>query len=94
MNNRTRLRKFAGRWRITMSSVGLIARNLGWGDTNMLEEFLHQSRIAYSSLEIARQDDIPVYSGGFGVFAGDTTRSAVNLELPLVDVTLLSRADG
>ena len=58
----------------------------------MLEEFLHQSRIAYFSMEIALQDDIPTYSGGLGVLAGDTIRSAVDLELPLVGVTLISRA--
>ena len=36
----------------------------------MLEEFLHQSRIAYFSMEIALQDDIPASSGGLGVLAG------------------------
>ncbi len=58
----------------------------------MLDEFVHQPRIAYFSMEIALQDDIPTYSGGLGVLAGDTIRSAVDLELPLVGVTLISRA--
>ena len=58
----------------------------------MLEEFIHESRIAYFSMEIALQNDIPTYSGGLGVLAGDTIRSAADLELPMVAVTLVSRA--
>ncbi len=58
----------------------------------MLEEFIHQTRIAYFSMEIALQNNIPTYSGGLGVLAGDTIRSAADLELPMVAVTLVSRA--
>ena len=57
----------------------------------MLDEFLHEPRIAYFSMEIALQSDIPTYSGGLGVLAGDTMRSAADLELPMVAVTLVSR---
>ena len=60
----------------------------------MIDEFVHQPRIAYFSMEIALQDEVPTYSGGLGVLAGDTIRSAVDLELPLVGVTLISRAGG
>ncbi len=58
----------------------------------MLEEFIHETRIAYFSMEIALRNDIPTYSGGLGVLAGDTIRSAADLELPMVAVTLVSRA--
>ncbi len=58
----------------------------------MLEEFIHEPRIAYFSMEIALQNKIPTYSGGLGVLAGDTIRSAADLELPMVAVTLVSRA--
>jgi len=58
----------------------------------MLDEFVHQPRIAYFSMEIALQDEVPTYSGGLGVLAGDTLRSAVDLELPVVGVCLVSRA--
>lgn len=58
----------------------------------MLEEFIHETRIAYFSMEIALQNDIPTYSGGLGVLAGDTIRSAADLEIPMVAVTLVSRA--
>jgi glycogen phosphorylase len=47
--------------------------------------------IAYFSMEICLAQDIPTYSGGLGVLAGDTLRSAADLKLPLVGVTLLHR---
>ncbi len=58
----------------------------------MLEEFIHDTRIAYFSMEIALQNNIPTYSGGLGILAGDTIRSAADLELPMIAVTLVSRA--
>ncbi|MFQ5487257.1 MAG: alpha-glucan family phosphorylase, partial [Gammaproteobacteria bacterium] len=57
----------------------------------MIREFIHEPRIAYFSMEIALRNEIPTYSGGLGVLAGDTVRSAADLELPLVAVTLVSR---
>ncbi|MCX7627549.1 MAG: alpha-glucan family phosphorylase [Methylophilaceae bacterium] len=50
------------------------------------------SRIAYFSMEIALVNEIPTYAGGLGVLAGDTLRSAADLSLPMVGVTLASRA--
>lgn len=47
--------------------------------------------IAYFSMEIALSPDMPTYSGGLGMLAGDTLRSAADLKLPLVGVTLLHR---
>ena len=57
----------------------------------MPERFIHQSRIAYFSMEIALRSEIPSYSGGLGVLAGDSIRSAADLSLPMVAVTLVSR---
>ncbi len=48
-------------------------------------------RIAYFSMEIAVAPNMPTYSGGLGVLAGDTLRSAADTGLPLVAVTLLHR---
>jgi starch phosphorylase len=48
-------------------------------------------RIAYFSMEIGLTTEIPTYSGGLGVLAGDTIKSAADLKLPLVAVTLISR---
>ncbi|MFC1747201.1 alpha-glucan family phosphorylase [Pseudomonadota bacterium] len=47
--------------------------------------------IAYFSMEIGLKSAIPSYSGGLGVLAGDTLRSAADASLPMVGVTLLSR---
>lgn len=47
--------------------------------------------IAYFSMEVALDNLIPTYSGGLGVLAGDTLRSAADLGLPMVGVTLLHR---
>ncbi len=49
------------------------------------------STVAYFSMEIALQSDIPTYSGGLGVLAGDTIRSAADLKLPMVAVSLVHR---
>ena len=56
-----------------------------------LMEFTKEPKIAYFSMEIGVHNDIPTYSGGLGVLAGDTIRSAADLKLPMVAVTLLSK---
>ncbi len=58
----------------------------------MLDEFIHGPRVAYFSMEIALRNEIPTYAGGLGVLAGDTVRSAVDLMIPIVAVSLVSRA--
>lgn len=55
-----------------------------------LEKHINESKIAYFSMEIGLSDDIPTYSGGLGILAGDTLRSAADLRLPFVAVTLIS----
>jgi starch phosphorylase len=50
-----------------------------------------QRTIAYFSIEIALENGIPTYSGGLGILAGDTIRSAADLRVPMVGVTLLHR---
>jgi len=58
----------------------------------MISQFLQEPRVAYFSMEIALRSEIPTYAGGLGVLAGDTLRSAADLGLPMVAVTLVSRA--
>jgi len=48
-------------------------------------------KIAYFSMEIGLMNDIPTYSGGLGVLAGDTIKSSADLKLPLVAVTLFNK---
>lgn len=47
--------------------------------------------IAYFSMEMALRPEMPTYSGGLGILAGDHLRSAADLEVPLVGITLLHR---
>jgi len=47
--------------------------------------------IAYFSMEIALDPNMPTYSGGLGMLAGDTLRSAADLGAALVAVTLVYR---
>lgn len=56
-----------------------------------LREFTKEPKIAYFSMEIGLSKEIPTYSGGLGVLAGDTIKSATDLRLPMVAVTLISK---
>jgi|CXWL01.1.fsa_nt_gi starch phosphorylase len=47
--------------------------------------------VAYFSMEIGLESGMPTYSGGLGVLAGDTIRSAADLDVPMVAVSLLHR---
>ena len=47
--------------------------------------------IAYFSMEVALKSEMPTYSGGLSVLAGDTIRSAADLRIPMVGMTLLHR---
>ncbi len=57
----------------------------------LLDKHITEPKIAYFSMEIGLRDDIPTYSGGLGVLAGDTVKSASDLNLPFVAVTLICR---
>jgi starch phosphorylase len=48
-------------------------------------------RIAYFSAEFGIHESVPVYSGGLGVLAGDHLKSASDLGLPLMGVSLMYR---
>jgi starch phosphorylase len=50
-----------------------------------------ERRVAYFSMEVALEGNIPTYSGGLGVLAGDTLRSCADLRVPVVGVSLLWR---
>ena len=47
--------------------------------------------IAYFSMEVGLSPNMPTYSGGLGILAGDTLRAAADVGLPLVGVSLLHR---
>ncbi len=60
--------------------------------TTPLGPFVSRTHIAYFSMEMAIRPEMRTYAGGLGVLAGDTARSCADLELPVVFVTLVSRA--
>src|SRR5678810_1009645 len=47
--------------------------------------------VAYFSAEFGIHESVPVYSGGLGVLAGDHLKSASDLGIPLVGVSLMYR---
>lgn len=59
--------------------------------SSCLDPLPASGRVAYFSMEIAISPEMPTYSGGLGVLAGDTLRSAADLGLPLAAFTLLHR---
>jgi starch phosphorylase len=54
--------------------------------------YLRTIRLAYFSMEIGIRREMHTYSGGLGILAGDAARSAADLGLPIVFVTLASRS--
>jgi len=52
---------------------------------------LQQRLVVYLSMEIALESDIPTYAGGLGGLAGDTIRSAADLGIEMVAVSLVHR---
>ncbi|MDO8988760.1 MAG: alpha-glucan family phosphorylase [Sideroxyarcus sp.] len=50
-----------------------------------------RDHIAYFTMEIGLTEAMPTYAGGLGILAGDTVRSAADLGIPMVVVTLLHR---
>jgi starch phosphorylase len=57
-----------------------------------IDSFIARTHIAYFSMEMAIRNEMRTYAGGLGILAGDTARSCADLELPIVFVTLISRA--
>ena len=50
---------------------------------------MQNPRVAYLSMEVGLNPSIPTYSGGLGILAGDTLKSAADKGLAVVGVTLL-----
>src|SRR5690606_3918714 len=59
---------------------------------NAVLEHARNTFIAYFTMEIALRPEIHTYSGGLGVLAGDTARSAADLALPVAFVSLVSKS--
>jgi starch phosphorylase len=49
--------------------------------------------VAYFSMEMMLESDIPTYAGGLGVLAGDILRSCADMRVPAVGITLVYSGD-
>lgn len=63
--------------------------DLGHSILTSLEQDPAFRSVAYFSMEIGFTEEIPTYSGGLGVLAGDILKSAADLGVPMVGITLL-----
>jgi len=58
---------------------------------NQIASNSYSATVAYFSMDVAIDSGIPTYSGGLGILAGDMLRSAADLGVPIVAVTLAHR---
>jgi starch phosphorylase len=98
----------ASRWEQLAHDLGFLARLAAveqaledylesedtWWDRHHVDadRFGQRACIAYFSMEFGIHEGLPVYSGGLGVLAGDHIKSASDLGLPFVGVSLFYRA--
>ncbi len=75
----------------TQFTANFLSKQYYFDSEYCMNGFVEGAKIAYFSMEIAMDSDIPTYSGGLGVLAGDAIRSSSDLRLPLVAVTLVSK---
>ncbi len=55
-----------------------------------MKTYIHSKpKVAYFCMEFGLDANLPIYSGGLGVLAGDLLKSAKDLELPMVGVGIL-----
>jgi len=71
--------------------VDFLTKQFYFDSEYCMRSFIEGSKVAYFSMEIGVRSDMPTYSGGLGVLAGDVIRSSADLRIPLVAVTLISR---
>lgn len=60
-------------------------------EKELSKEERNERCLAYFSMEVGLESDMPTYSGGLGILAGDTLKAAADLGVPIVGVTLLQR---
>jgi len=75
----------------TQFTTNFLSRQYYFDSEYCMSSFIEGAKIAYFSMEIGINTDMPTYSGGLGVLAGDVIRSSADLRIPLVAVTLISK---
>jgi glycogen phosphorylase len=61
-----------------------------WASRNA-KELIRSGPVAYFSAEFGLHESLPIYSGGLGILAGDHLKSASDLGIPFIGVTLYYR---
>ncbi len=77
--------------RMEVACDGFGGKKYCFCNENCRRHFQDDPRIAYFSMEIGVSCDMPTYSGGLGVLAGDIVKSSADLRLQMVAITLVSR---
>lgn len=77
---------FNGGNKMTVMNYG---SNLAQSILSTLERDPAFRNIAYFSMEIGLMPEIPTYSGGLGILAGDILKSSADLGVPMAGITLL-----
>jgi glycogen phosphorylase len=77
--------------RNTPFSREFLGRQYYFDSDYCMSSFIEGAKVAYFSMEIGINTNMPTYSGGLGVLAGDVIRSSADLRIPLVAVTLVSK---
>jgi starch phosphorylase len=75
----------------TRFTTNFLSRQYYFDSEYCMSSFIEGAKVAYFSMEIGINNDMPTYSGGLGVLAGDVVRSSADLRLPLVALTLVSK---
>ena len=75
----------------TQFTANVLSRQYYFDSEYCMSSFIEGAKIAYFSMEIAINPNMPTYSGGLGVLAGDVIRSSADLRIPLVALTLESK---
>ena len=60
-----------------------------WGQAHCAQ--LRKNPVAYFSAEFGFHESLPVYSGGLGILSGDHLKSASDLDVPMIGITLFYR---
>jgi starch phosphorylase len=66
-------------------------KSIGQSLRKMMETDPSFRTVAYFSMEIGLRPDLPTYSGGLGILAGDILKGAADLGVPMAGITLLYR---
>lgn len=77
---------------LTRLSEQLAAREAHFSESSWFTQHADgefKGHIAYFSLEFGICESLPIYSGGLGVLAGDTMKTACDLMVPMIGVGLL-----